>query len=221
MTDNKGQNLITLKGHKLTSALYLVTEFLADQDPLKWRLRQAALDLLNVLIDGENGLSESRRLGTIEQAVGLINKISALADIALTGRAASEMNFSILKKEYLDLRTRLLLERDNLQPQLYAVPELAALAEAPISSPRPATLPPRVSKGQNSTPTRREESNPRRDSILSAIKKQGWSSIKDIAQAVPEVSSKTVQRELADLVQAGILKKEGDRRWSRYHLATN
>jgi DeoR/GlpR family transcriptional regulator of sugar metabolism len=59
-------------------------------------------------------------------------------------------------------------------------------------------------------------SNNRQELIYRIIKQSGPLSIKDIAQNVPGVSSKTVQRELVSLVQSGRLKREGDRRWSRY-----
>ena len=40
--------------------------------------------------------------------------------------------------------------------------------------------------------------------------------IKDIALHIPGVSEKTVQRDLQALVSAGVLKRKGERRWSRY-----
>jgi hypothetical protein len=59
----------------------------------------------------------------------------------------------------------------------------------------------------------------RRLEIISFLKGKSWTSIKDISDAISDCSTKTIQRELADLVQKGVLKKKGDRRWSRYLLA--
>jgi len=59
----------------------------------------------------------------------------------------------------------------------------------------------------------------RRSLILSFLKGRDWTSIKDISEAIGGCSSKTIQRELSDLVQQGVLKKKGDRRWSRYLLS--
>jgi hypothetical protein len=62
----------------------------------------------------------------------------------------------------------------------------------------------------------------RQDLILSFIKKTGREvSIKDIVQApsiAPFYGEKTIQRELVDLVERGVLRKKGERRWSRYFL---
>jgi hypothetical protein len=42
--------------------------------------------------------------------------------------------------------------------------------------------------------------------------------MKDFVKVIPECSEKTIQRELLDLVGKGVLKKEGERRWSTYSL---
>jgi len=43
-------------------------------------------------------------------------------------------------------------------------------------------------------------------------------SVKDFTRVIKDCSEKTIQRELLDLVEKGIVKKEGERRWSRYSL---
>lgn len=62
----------------------------------------------------------------------------------------------------------------------------------------------------------------RQDLILSFIKKIGKEvSIKDIVGApaiAPFYGEKTIQRELLELVERGVLRKKGERRWSRYFL---
>lgn len=58
----------------------------------------------------------------------------------------------------------------------------------------------------------------RRGKIIEIARRLPGFSIKDIAKEVPGVSEKTIQRELLQMVQEGVLKKEGERRWSRYTL---
>jgi predicted HTH transcriptional regulator len=41
-------------------------------------------------------------------------------------------------------------------------------------------------------------------------------SIKDIRTAITGCSEKTIQRELANLISQGLIKREGERRWSVY-----
>ncbi|PIR44441.1 MAG: hypothetical protein COV10_04865 [Candidatus Vogelbacteria bacterium CG10_big_fil_rev_8_21_14_0_10_51_16] len=56
----------------------------------------------------------------------------------------------------------------------------------------------------------------RSEVILSYITGGREYTIKDIVLHVPGVSEKTIQRDLQALVSAGLLRRKGERRWSRY-----
>ena len=64
------------------------------------------------------------------------------------------------------------------------------------------------------------QKNERQQIILDIIKEIGESSIKDISDNIKDCSEKTIQRELLSMVANGVLKKEGERRWSKYYLAS-
>jgi hypothetical protein len=59
----------------------------------------------------------------------------------------------------------------------------------------------------------------RESKIIEIVKMKEKVSIKDISESMPETGEKTIQRALISLVTRGVLKKEGERRWSRYALA--
>ena len=42
--------------------------------------------------------------------------------------------------------------------------------------------------------------------------------IRDIAANLPEYSEKTIQREIATLVERGLVRRTGLKRWSRYSI---
>ncbi len=63
------------------------------------------------------------------------------------------------------------------------------------------------------------QKNERQQIILDIIKEIGESSIKDISDNIKDCSEKTIQRELNTLIYDGVLKKIGERRWSKYVLA--
>jgi hypothetical protein len=46
----------------------------------------------------------------------------------------------------------------------------------------------------------------------------GQSTIKDISGKLPDLSEKTIQREITFMINQGYLIKQGERRWSRYSL---
>ena len=59
----------------------------------------------------------------------------------------------------------------------------------------------------------------RRQTILDVLKVRSVAVIKDFSVVIDGCSEKTVQRELLKMVQEGTLRREGERRWSRYSLA--
>jgi hypothetical protein len=58
----------------------------------------------------------------------------------------------------------------------------------------------------------------RKEKIVNVIREKGEITIKDIASIMPDCSEKTIQRDLADMVLAGGVKKKGERRWTVYFL---
>ncbi|MFH1170687.1 MAG: DeoR family transcriptional regulator [Candidatus Vogelbacteria bacterium] len=193
------------KADKLCSAMYLVTNFLADSDQIKWRLRTKALDLKDNLTLGvkETPTPSVSVVVPVEIILSHIREILSLIDIAVLDCRASVMNFTILRDGYRSLQQEF---------QNYVAGDwYKNFLQLPIAT-KTINLSPQISPKINSGDNRREK-------ILSFIKQHNWSSIKEIAQFIPGVSSKTVQRELAELVRAGALKKTGERRWSSYGIA--
>ena len=63
--------------------------------------------------------------------------------------------------------------------------------------------------------------NSRQSVIIGLLKRKKEIMIKDVSPLISGCSEKTIQRELSAMVAAGILRKIGDKRWSRYSLAQN
>lgn len=61
--------------------------------------------------------------------------------------------------------------------------------------------------------------NERRAVIFSLLRQKGEVSVADVATVISNCSQKTLQRELLAMVDEGVLKKTGERRWSRYSFA--
>lgn len=70
-------------------------------------------------------------------------------------------------------------------------------------------------EGHKSAKHRKEA---RKRAIFEVLNLQPVAMIKDFSAVIKDCSEKTVQRELLGLVGAGLLKKDGERRWSRYSL---
>lgn len=59
----------------------------------------------------------------------------------------------------------------------------------------------------------------RRERIRVVLSAKGEATIKDITDIITDVSSKTIQRELNAMIEDNIVKRQGERRWSKYSLA--
>jgi predicted transcriptional regulator len=58
----------------------------------------------------------------------------------------------------------------------------------------------------------------REQKIMEKIKNSGPVTIKDISETFTDVSEKTIQRELQKMYDRGQIKKEGERRWTKYFI---
>ncbi len=192
------------KTEKLVSALYLITSFFADLEPMKWRLR----DLGNKLLGAKEGKN-------------LVQEIVSLLTVAKNSGLISDMNYNIIHREF----SNLLSSGDNLS-------DILKIEDKPQHQPTVdrAILPPvsSIIRDKKYKPDFKEvpkdgavalKKNGRQSVILNLLKKQDEIMIKDVSPLIEGVSEKTIQRELLTLVKNGVLKKEGEKRWSRYSLA--
>ncbi|TAN36582.1 DeoR family transcriptional regulator [Patescibacteria group bacterium] len=259
------------KCERLATAIYLVTNFLSDTEPMKSRLRTLSLELVRdaSFIKNGNQIAETNVLESLRSNV--IETLS-LFELAFVAGLVSEMNFSILKREYASLRDSIDIKKasresrtdtilgdnffgtpnqeirsdlKNLSPRsvLAGTPEGRTFANQFPVSPKGhsigqtnTSMSDRNIKGQSvasrqSVPLTMLAQTPkpkipnsvtkeaRRSRILKLIKDNREVTIKDIITHFPDVSEKTIQRELVAMSDSGVLKKIGDRRWSRYALA--
>lgn len=58
----------------------------------------------------------------------------------------------------------------------------------------------------------------RKDRIRTILQEKGQVSIKDISDIIKDVSEKSIQRDLNELIESGAIVRIGERRWSTYKL---
>ncbi len=261
---------INKKTKKLTTALYMVTSFLSDNEPLKWKLRDCSVLLFSGISNVRNKTVSEVDNVFIGHLVS-IDEIVSLLEVAVMSKLISEMNFSILKKEYNILKDaisssdykeeksgkfifpneffgenktlRQPQEKDFQQHKNMYLKDDTSRQSPPVEKVSNTAL---IGKGQianNEQNNNKRQSNQiktirekymsvrkkdkpmavktdRKDTIIKLLKskKDKEFTIKDISHEVSDCSEKTIQRELVSLVLKGVLKKRGERRWSRYSL---
>lgn len=85
------------------------------------------------------------------------------------------------------------------------------------AQPSPST----ASGGGESTKTAQSNQsnvNDRRERIKTILEAKGEASIKDISEIITDCSEKTLQRELNAMIDENIVKRQGERRWSKYSI---
>lgn len=194
-THNKN-NDISEKGQKIVAALYLATQHLSDNEPLKSVIRSRALELHVPQID---------RSTTVAILADLL-KSAAIA------KTISEHNVSILCRE-MSLFAQSATDATSIS---------GLFAESPIVSSRTHILSYKqpvatsIEKQGTQMSIKSEDKNKRQEQILSFINGRKSAVIKDISTLFPDVSEKTIQRELGTLVDTGRITKRGSKRWSIY-----
>lgn len=203
------------KGQKIAAALYLLSAHLSDTDMIKVTLRKYAVSLL-----------ES---DTLEHKRTLASAIAELLSVAVLARLISEKNASILVLELRHFATLGETEGDSVTEVLrehFGQPSISHIS-SPLTTKKTSsysTL--SISQSNTNTPksieknekgnTASSSKTSRQEQVLSFINERKSAGIKDIAARFPEVSEKTIQRELSALVASGHITKRGQKRWSIY-----
>lgn len=223
------------KTEKICAAFFLVTDALPEDDLFKHAIRTQGLALLEQL-DQSNLSSRERHLETL----------ISLCTTAQYAGVISAMNARILVDECEGLRTFVASHEETLAAGgMLSLGLFETMLEAPAVAEPEGTrhvsdtkmysasgasidTPSALHKGQGRNvlekkqpkEENKEKQRDRRATILSVLQKKDTINVKDVAHVITDCSEKTLQRELLSLVAQGVLKKEGERRWSTYSLAT-
>lgn len=167
--------------------------------------------------------------GEIDAPVALADIFALLSAVRLasTEELIHKETAAILEAEYEGVAQRLMAgshpspfvsAEDFHIPQLSLDSGLGALSDTRMSnSVFNSPIQKDSQKGQNSNSNKGQSERAGR--ILEYIRRQGSVSIKEIASTIKGCSEKTIQRELIALIQAGLVRRVGERRWSHYEPA--
>ena len=212
---------VTDRIQKLTAALYRVTDLLSDKEPLKWTLRDKALNLYDDLVSVKNVKDKDSLL---DNSLKNFAQIIKSLELVSAGVCVSNLNFEILKREYLFLKnfvegkktdiaydSKILLELEKI-----GSPYPPARKELPQKSPiySAANEISHINGGINT-----KEINPqsRKGKVLDFLKNGPAKSVNEITVIFNgETSEKSIQRDLLDLVKMGKISAIGDKRWRKY-----
>ena len=197
------------KPEKLASAIYLISGFFNDQEPLKWKLRTLASEFIAFAVS-----LKERQIATIE-IKDIVLKITGFISVAKNAGLISIENHNLMQEEltkYIETLDYPVNISDflNIESQKS---EMKKLEERPVRS---IMIKDKPLKEFGAVSVKK---NSRQNIIISILKRKKEIMIKDISPLINGCSEKTIQRELSAMVQTGLLKRVGEKRWSRYSLA--
>ena len=230
------------KTEKITAAIYLVSGLLKDDEPMKWELRDHGMELMSSSFMASSNVPGDKS-SVIQSLFSSALETISLLNVARISNLITEMNHMLLVKE-IDhivgmLRDRLAESAENagyvLSENFFRTPDMFTTGfrtgtEGRTSMPRPNTFgrdtiystqdskiasKPGTLEGHTNVQMKKTQ---RQESIINVLRGQSNLTIKDFSKVIKDCSEKTIQRELIELVERGIIKKEGERRWSRYSL---
>ncbi len=263
------------KVQRLVSGIYIVSELIKDSEPMKGRVRSAALSLIETSSKIILKLSVNERTHELELLSVAFAYIISLIHVSFVAGLVSEMNYDVLRKEFeetLTLVNNLYSKNDDhlfeagtaLSRSFFNVKSHGEQVTENVVHRTPSTnkneitnVLPGISKKDNPfffkghvkdiingtafTERNRNVQSNRLNSksifdhsnrpsasilntsdrsalIISMIKSQGPLTIRDFALKITDCSEKTIQRILNGMLEKGIIKRIGERRWSKYIL---
>ena len=242
MTFNQGSfySKFSNKINKLITALYMVTDIIDKEEPLRNKLRTLGTDIISDMHSAPHNIGSK------------ITQVMSFLDIARAMNIISEMNCGILRKEFLHLDQSIKESIATTEPpnqpidlsEFFTSPpahllnnergDINSKGHTRIGVQKGSTLMKALSNKTGKLSNRLSNitkvdfdllKKERRFNIVTTLKNLGGSAnIKDILSrigkgvGVTPTSEKTLQRELMSMTKDSVLKKTGKKRWSRYSL---
>lgn len=212
------------RAERLVAALYLVTNHISREEPLRASVRSEALLILEGVLSlrDEMRATESQNINhcrvSIRHLVSLVRMlpVAGLLSIQNTNVVVEGLdelgNFLEVSRgsplsESISLRREDFLDVNGTP--LKDITDIRSIKDTKI-----------IKDVSNVSETRPGVGlSVREQSILGVLRGGGELGIRDIASNLPEYSEKMIQRDLVGLVGAGRVKKTGLKRWSRYSIA--
>jgi hypothetical protein len=215
---NTYHTFVVHKSERLASAIYVITGFMPQDEPVRARLRLSAIDLI-----GSASRASELLMSEADRFEARCIEIATLLQTAQYAGLVSEMNAQMIGEEYGSLAqfVRTHAERISEPKNVLrkgSISEPKSLASSIRHSNKSLITKGSIGKGSSRTYISKDSSS-RKNLILAIFDNRPEISLKDAVSVIPGVSEKTVQRELLDLVAQGVLMKQGNRRWTTYRKA--
>jgi len=201
---------------KITDAVYRLLDFFPEGDPLKNKAKEKALEILansRLVFDNQGWLSLKKYLSPEREkfAERLVENIEILESYLKIGKQQgwiSDINLLIVTREYDHIKKQIDVKKIVVKP----VQILGKVQDAQIS--KTSQLIPETEKKISpiivKKPTDRGEYSDRQEKIIKMLTKKGKAQVADIIKELPDVTKRTIRRDLDDLLKKDRILRVGE-----------
>ena len=221
-TDTNKDNAFEDRVRKAAAALYRVTDILSDNEPMKWKLRNEAIELVDAVV----ALGQKEYVFSQNYYYPLLisERLTSKIAIAAAGGYISRINYQVLEQEYASI-AEILFENmsdnkgQNILSDISIGHHKRHIKDTNFSRKKVDNDNGMESKKSKNGVHETSSSSERQKHIATVLAGKGWLPVTEVAALCGEESSiKTIQRDLLLLMQNGVIQSKGERRWRTYAL---
>lgn len=199
---------------KITNAVYKMLDYFPENDPLKNRAKEKALHILELLT----------REQFSEELFGDIEILKSYLSLGRHQGFINDMNFLILTKEYDQIKNE--ISAINTHKNSAKILEEAILDHENKNSKNPTESLPKEEvilknqeKSLDTLPRHSLKAMDRQKKILNILSSREKTQVADIVKELPNITKRTVRRDLDDLLKEGRVLRLGQFNQIFYQLS--
>ena len=180
---------------QLTNNLYKLTLLFPKKEPLRYKMREVADEILDRCLrqnPGQNPVLDDLKVLDSFFEVAKVQNWVAISEVLRVQEEYNKIKAEIKKNT----------EPPPEPPKLLEKPEKEPVESHPIQIPPPAT----------------SSVNSRQEKILEFLKENGRAQVWQVKQIFPEVTKRTLRRDFESLLKQGIIERIGERNDTFYEL---
>ena len=187
---------------ELTNAVYNLLDFFPEDEPLKNKAKEKALAVLGNLVLAFLS-TNTQKAEAASQALKDIEVLESYLYLGRKKRWVDNMNLMILLKEYDKIK-------EEIKP-------LVALSKKEEKSDKIISVDNSVNKEEKTVS--RQKLSSRQEEILKVLEIQNKAQVADLKRVIPNVSKRTLRRDLDVLLKTGKIKRTGEWNQIFYQLS--
>ena len=224
LTLNQSVERLYRRAERIVAALFLATNHIQPEEALRIAVRSAGLQVLQdvLALRHEIRAAQSQHASAFRASARYL--VSLLRMLSISGFLSTQ-NANILIEALDELGNYLrsaqqstLSENVSFSKQDFLDATVSSIRDIKDTGKIKDKSAIRDVSGISGNRPAKRTLDVRQQNILEVVRSGGELGIAEIASNLPEYSSKTIQRDLVELIASGRVKRTGLKRWSKYSL---